>query len=128
MADFNAPKNQRQLSAAGPRAYAGDEVFFHKGGKPVSGKVLCTGKHGCMVEHSGQRHKVKWHEVVGHKKRAMQRYHVIDQGEDGLIVSDSSGRTRYVGIPSEARGERLVLDRGPRKARNALEPDGAGRG
>ena len=130
MADFNAPKNQRQQQAAGPRAYAGDEVFFHKGVRPVSGKVLCTGKHGCTIEHGGQRHKVKWHDVVGHKKRAIQRYHVLEEGEDGLIVSDGSGRTRYVGIPSEARGERLVLDGGarPRSARTDLEPDRAGRG
>jgi hypothetical protein len=111
MADFNAPKNQRQQNAAGPCAYAGDEVFFHKGGQPVSGKVLCAGRHGCTVEHGGQQHKVKWEHVAGHKKRAMQRYKVLEKGEDGLIVEDGSGRRRYVGIPPEARGERLVLDK-----------------
>lgn len=112
MASFNAPKNQRQLHAASPVAYAGDEVFFHKAGQPVSGKVLCTGRHGCTVEHGGQRHKVKWEHISGHKKRSVQRYHVVDQGEDGLIVRDQNGRHRYVGIPPEARGERLVLDGG----------------
>lgn len=112
MADFNAPKNQRQQQAAGPRAHAGDEVFFHKGGRPVSGKVVCTGKHGCTVEHEGEHHKVKWEHVAGHKKRAVQRYHVLEQGEDGLIVQDASGARRYIGIPPEARSERLAFDKG----------------
>lgn len=115
MADFFGPKNQRQQQAAGPRAYAGDEVFFHKGGQPVSGKVLCTGKHGCTVEHGGEKHKVRWEHVAGHKKRAPQRYHVVEHGEDGLIVKDQTGKHRYVGIPPEARGERLVLDGGKKK-------------
>lgn len=110
MADFNAHKTQRQQQAAGPSAYAGDEVFFQKGGQPVAGKVLCTGKHGCTVEHGGQQHKVRHEHIIGHKKRAMQRYRVVDQGEDGLIVQDQTGKRRYVGIPPEARGERLALD------------------
>lgn len=112
MADFNAPKNQRQQQASGPRAYAGDEVFFHKGGQPVSGKVVCVGRHGCTVEHEGKQHKVRHEHIVGHKKRAPQRYRVLEHGEDGLIVADSTGARRYVGIPPEARGERLVLGGG----------------
>ena len=110
MADFNGPKNQRQQNAATPTACAGDEVFFQKGGRPVSGKVLCTGKHGCTVEHGGEQHKVRWEHLNGHKKRVPQRYHVVEQGEDGLIVRDQTGKHRYVGIPPEAQGERLVLD------------------
>lgn len=109
MADFNAAKTQRQKLAAGPHAYAGDEIFFHKGGKPVSGKVVCTGRHGCTVEHDGQHHKVKWEHVSGHKKRAVQRYHVVEEGEDGLIVADHTGNRRYIGIPPEARQEKLTL-------------------
>lgn len=111
MADFNAPKNQRQQQAAGPRANVGDEVFFHMGEHPASGRVVCTGKHGCMVDAGGKQHKVKWEQIAGHKKRAMQRYRVLEQGEDGLIVVDGNGRRRYVGIPPEARAERLVLDK-----------------
>lgn len=109
MAAFNAPKNQRQQAASRPRAYVGDEVFFHKAGQPVSGRVLCTGKHGCTVEHDGKHHKVKWEHVAGHKKRAVQRFHVLEHGEDGLIVADGSGRRHYVGIPPEARPERLEV-------------------
>lgn len=114
MADFNSPKSTRQQNAAAqpaPCAYAGDEVFFHRAGQPVSGKVLCTGKHGCTVEHGGARHKVKWEHIAGHKKRAVQRYHVVEEGEDGLIVQDSTGKRRYVGVPPESRQERLKLDK-----------------
>ena len=104
-------------------AYAGDEVYFHKSGTPVAGKVLCAGKHGCTVEHEGAQHKVKWEHVAGHKKRAVQRYRVVDEGADGMIVEDSMGKRRFVGIPPEARGERLKFaDGAPSKkptARNA---------
>ena len=116
MADFNGPRNQRQRAAAGPRAYVGDEVFFHKGGHPVSGRVLCTGKHGCTIDHGGKQHKVRWEHVVGHKKRAVQRFHVLEQGEDGLIVADGTGRRHYVGIPPEARPERLVVGAGKKRS------------
>lgn len=91
-------------------AYAGDEIYFHKGGQPVSGKVLCAGKHGCTVEHDGKPHKLKWEHVAGHKKRAEQHYTVVEEGEDGIIVQDASGKRRLVSIPPEARAERLGLD------------------
>ena len=91
-------------------AYPGDEVYFHKAcGTPVSGKVLATGKHGCTVEHEGKPHKIKWDRVAGHKKRAQQRYTVVEEGEDGIIVQDATGKRRLVSIPSEARNERLVV-------------------
>lgn len=90
-------------------AYAGDEVYFHKAGQPVAGKVLCSGKHGCTVEHEKKLHKVKWEHVLGHKKKAVRRYHVEDEGEDGMIVRDDTGRRHFVGVPPEARAERLEL-------------------
>ena len=95
-----------------------DEVYFHKGGQPVSGKVLCTGRHGCTVEHEGKQHKLKWEHLAGHKKRAPQNYTVLEEGEDGLIVQSASGQRRLVTIPPEARAERLALDKGEKK--NAL--------
>lgn len=114
--------NQKPGAGAAKRephqhAYAGDEIFFHKGGQPVAGKVICAGQHGCTVDHGGQRHKVRWEHVAGHKKRGLNNYKVVDHGEDGLIVADSTGRRQYVGIPPEARGERLVLDDGKGKAK-----------
>lgn len=90
-------------------ANCGDEVYFHKAGQPVSGKVLAAGRHGCTIDHGGKQHKVKWEHLVGHKKRAPQRYTVVEEGEDGLIVADGTGRKRYVGIPPEARTEQLAL-------------------
>lgn len=88
-----------------------DEVYFHHKGVPKSGKVLCTGRHGCTVqEESGTQHKLKWEHLAGHKKRAQQRYHVVEEGEDGLIVQDGNGQRRLVTIPPEARAEQLRLD------------------
>ena len=105
------PGAGQQQAQEAPRAYKGDHVYFHKGGEPVSGEVMCTGKHGCTVSHKGEHHKVKWQHVLGHKKRAPQRYHVEEEGEDGLIVRDGNGKRHYVGIPPEARPERLELDK-----------------
>jgi hypothetical protein len=86
-----------------------DEIYFHHKGMPKSGKVLCTGKHGCTVDCGGEQHKLKWEHLAGHKKRAPQRYTVVEEGEDGIIVQDASGKRRLVAIPPEARAERLEL-------------------
>ena len=91
------------------RAYPDDEVYFHKGGQPVSGKVVAAGVHGCTVEHEKKHHKVKWEHVLGHKKRAAQQFHVEDEGEDGMIVCDGRGKRHFVGVPPEAKAERLEL-------------------
>lgn len=111
MASFNGKPSNPNAAAQPRTAYTGDEVFFHKAGQPVSGKVLCAGRHGCTVEHEGKPHKVKWEQLAGHKKRAMQRYKVLEKGEDGLIVQDGSGARRYVGIPPEAKSEHLELEK-----------------
>lgn len=101
---MNAQPNRRVAHAS-----PGDEVYFHKAGQPFSGKVVCAGKHGCTVEHGGKQHKVKWEHVAGHKKRAPQRYTVVEEGEDGIIVQDASGKRRLVSIPPEARQEQLTI-------------------
>lgn len=98
-----------QEKAAVAHAFKGDEVYFTRAGQPVVGKVAAFGKHGCTVEHGGKRHQVKWEHVLGHKKRAVQRYHVADEGEDGMIVRDGSGRHHFVAIPPESREEQLEL-------------------
>lgn len=89
-------------------AYVGDEVYFHKAGGPVSGKVVATGRHGCTVEHGGAHHKLKWEHVAGHKKRAQLRYNVVDHGEDGIIVEDGAGQRRYLAMPNEAKDDPMV--------------------
>lgn len=91
-------------------AYPGDEIFFHHRGQPKAGKVLAAGAHGCTVHDGEKEHKLKYEHIAGFKKRQPQRYHVVDQGEDGLIVQDANKRRRYVGIPPEARQERLELE------------------
>ncbi len=92
------------------RAAKGDEVFFHHKGEPKVGKVLCTGRHGCVVDHEGEQHKLKWEHLAGHKSRAKQDYKVLHHGDDGMIVENQHGQRRYIGIPPEARAEQLVLD------------------
>lgn len=92
-----------------PTAYVGDEVYFHKAGAPLSGKVVATGRHGCTVEHGGEHHRLKWEHVAGHKKRAQQRYNVVDHGEDGMIVQDGAGKRRYLAMPNEAKEDPMVM-------------------
>ena len=90
---------------------SGDEVYFHKGGQPCSGTVLSAGRHGCVVRHEGKNHRVKWHQVSGHKKRVPQECRVVETGEDGVIVENQHGKRRLLAIPADARAERLSVDR-----------------
>ena len=99
----------QKIDPTTPRANIDDEVFFHHREGPRSGKVVATGRHGCTVEHGGKQHKLKWEHLAGHKKRAEQRYTVVEEGEDGIIVQDKLGKRRLVTIPPEARAERLAL-------------------
>lgn len=109
------------------RATPGDEVFFHHKGEPKVGKVLCVGKHGCHVEDDGgARHKLKWHHLNGHKSRVQQDYKVLHYGEDGMIIENQHGKRRFVGIPPEAREERLQLQPQLNKQR-PNHPDAPGR-
>lgn len=87
-----------------------DEVYFHHNGEPKSGKVVCTGRHGCTVDHGGQQHKLKWEQIAGHKSRAPQSYKIVEQGEDGIIVEDNAGTRRFVAIPPEARAVGMKLE------------------
>jgi hypothetical protein len=63
------------------------------------------------VEHGGKRHKLRWEHMAGHKKRAQRNYSVVEEGEDGLIVDDGSGKRRLVVVPPEARQEQLELEK-----------------
>lgn len=114
----------QKIDPTTPRANIDDEVFFHHREGPRSGKVVATGRHGCTVKHKGEHHKVRWEHLAGHKKRAQQRYTVLEKGEDGLIVQDQRGAKRYVGIPPEAKPERLELDEQPGMPRSATRSSG----
>lgn len=88
-----------------PTAMVGDEVFFTHQDSPCCGKVLSIGKHGATVDHEGKRHRVEWNRVIGHKKRSEQKFKILHEGEDGIIVEDSSGKKRFMRIPPEARDD-----------------------
>lgn len=92
-----------------PDVIVGDEVYFHHEKKPCTGRVLSTGRHGVTVHHDGSQKRVRWEHVLGHKKRQQQKFTVLDEGEDGMIVQDERGQSRYVHIPPESRGEKMVL-------------------
>lgn len=77
-------------------AYPGDVVFFHHKGEPKTGKVLCSGRHGCTVDSAGEQHKLKWHHIAGHKTRIRPEYKVVEQGDDGMIIENKHGQRRFV--------------------------------
>lgn len=87
----------------------GDDMYFNHAGQPSSGHVLAHGKHGCTFDHDGKHRRVKWEHVLGHKKRATQRYSIVDQGEDGMIVEDANGGRQFIGIENEARENPMVM-------------------
>lgn len=96
---------------ANPDVSMHDEVYFQHPSGPQSGAVAAVGRHGITVKHAGAHRKVKWEHVLGHKKRAAQKYDVLDEGEDGLIVQDAAGQRRYLTVPPESRGEKMVLSK-----------------
>ena len=94
----------------------GDHLYVHHKGQPCTGVVCAHGRHGVTVDVDGGRHKVKWDKVLGHKKRAAQRYNVIEQGEDGMLVEDDRGRRRYVATPNESKEDPMVAKAFGRRA------------
>jgi predicted kinase len=105
-----APRaSAQQQPVPNPDVCCGDHVYFRHLKGPHAGEVLATGRHGITVRHEGKPHRVKWEHVLGHKSRKAQKYDVLDEGEDGLIVQDEGGQRRYINVPPEARGEKMVL-------------------
>lgn len=104
---FKQPKPQKE---PGPRGdiEVGDHLYVHHQGQPYTGVVRAHGRHGCTVEIDGQHHKVKWSGVLGHKKRAQQRYEVLDHGEDGMLVQDASGKRRFIKITNDSKENPMV--------------------
>lgn len=95
----------RPDSAPRPGVSRGDHVYFQARDGARSGKVLAAGKHGATVESEGQRHRVYWHHVLGHKERVRHRVSLVERGEDGAIVQDEAGQHRFVaGEIPEAKG------------------------
>lgn len=104
---FKPPKPQKEPEAK-PGVEIGDELYVHHGGQPCTGKVAAHGRHGVTVEIGGKHHPVRWDKVLGHKKRAAQRYNIVDQGEDGMLVEDGQGRRRFIGVPNDSKEDPMV--------------------
>lgn len=102
------PESQKQEAEPRGDIEVGDHLYVHHKGVPTAAIVRAQGRHGVTVEVEKEHHKVKWDKVLGHKKRAPQRYSVVDQGEDGMLVDDANGRRRYVGTPNESKEDPLV--------------------
>lgn len=91
-----------------PGVEVDDHIYVHHRGQPCTGIVRAHGKHGVTVEIDGGHHKVKWEHVLGHKRRAPQRYNVVDEGEDGMLVEDGNGRRRFVAIENDSKEDPMV--------------------
>lgn len=91
-----------------PGIEVGDELYVHHRGQPCAGRVACHGQHGVTCEIDGKHAKVPWDKVLGHKRRVALQGDVVDQGEDGMIVQDKSGRRRFIAVPNEATEDPMV--------------------
>jgi hypothetical protein len=98
----------------------GDEIYFQHASGPACAPVRAIGRHGVTVHHENKPHKVKWENVLGHKKRAPVKYTVIDEGEDGAIVGDAAGKKKFLRIDPSARLGDMVLDKSLRGNRMIL--------
>lgn len=90
------PKPGDKKAVEAPDIERHDEVYFRHASGPMVGRVLARGEHGCTIEADGKRHKVKWDSYLGHKVRVRQEVKVVDQGDDGMLVEDRSGRRRFI--------------------------------
>jgi hypothetical protein len=98
--------------AQAPDLSRGDEVYArHPTMGAVRVKVLASGKDGFQgTDEAGNRVKVRHSEYLGHKARQLHTYRVIDEGADGTLVEDATGRRRFLqgelpgGAPSEDSG------------------------
>lgn len=79
-----------------PGVDPGDEVYFRHADGPAYGTVVCHGKHGCTIDHDGKRRRVYWSDVLGHRRRGNVEFKIVDRGDDGAIVTDGTGRHRFV--------------------------------
>lgn len=102
------PPKPRAEPVPRPGVEVGDHLYVHHKGQPCSGMVKAHGRHGVTVDVDGQQHQVRWDKVLGHKKRAPQKYAVVDQGEDGMLVEDGTGRRRFVATPNESKEDPMV--------------------
>lgn len=92
-----------------PDVEVGDDIYVHRQSGACCGCVVGRGKHGVTVRIDGELHRVKWDKVLGHKRRAPQRYAIVDEGEDGVLVEDARGRRRFIRIPGALREDSIIV-------------------
>lgn len=105
---FNPPAPQKEPVPRGD-VELGDEIYIHHQGQPCTGVVRAHGRHGVTVSVAGGDHKIKWPNVLGHKRRAAKKYNVVDEGEDGMLVEDPSGKRRFIAVPNESKEDPMVV-------------------
>jgi len=103
------PQPKTDGAHANPGVEVDDEVFVDHASGPRVGRVIAHGKHGATIDIDGEQHRVPWARVLGAKKRAEKRYTIIDEGEDGMIVEDASGKRRFLHVEPDARTDRMVV-------------------
>lgn len=121
---------------------AGDEVYVtHPARGPLAVRVLAHGRDGLTgVCERGERHQLPWSAYLGHRRRMLQRWNVVDQGADGALLDDGKGGRRFLAgeLPAPADGappraaetdpadDPLLSGMGRlTKAETAVIPDGA---
>lgn len=96
------PKNTNRQSEPHRALFVGDSIYFSdECGQAQHGIVAAAGKHGatvdCQDDHGKTTtHLVRHSAIIGHRKRAERKLIVIDQGEDGSICADESGKRVFL--------------------------------
>ncbi|CAH2606243.1 conserved protein of unknown function (plasmid) [Rhodovastum atsumiense] len=76
----------------------GDSVYVrHSKRGAIAVSVSAVGKDGFTARcDKGERHRCAWGSYLGHRARMLHRYELVEQGADGALVRDGSGRQRFV--------------------------------
>ena len=77
---------------------AGDEVYVnHPERGPLAVRVLAQGRDGLTGTcERGERHRITWDRYLGHRRRMLHQWNVVDQGADGAVLDDGKGRRRFL--------------------------------
>lgn len=77
---------------------AGDSIYVrHSKRGAVAVRVTATGKHGFTARcDKDQPHQIPWDAYLGHKARMRHKVELVEQGADGALVRDATGRQRFV--------------------------------
>lgn len=76
----------------------GDAVYVrHPKRGAISVSVSGVGRDGFTARcDEGKRHQIPFDAFLGHKARMLHRYELVEQGADGALVKDATGRQRFV--------------------------------